>query len=201
MLTMPETMSLERRGAAARVRRQARAHARRAKGMHGAIAKAERDRARRCPNAVHARSSSRTRRTRRSTARTTAEEIWHDTDGQVDALSRASAPAARSPASRRCIKQRKPSFQAIAVEPDARARCSRAAPPGPHKIQGIGAGFVPEVLDLTLVDQVIRSPTTTPSRWRAGWPQEEGHPLRHLVGRERARRDRVREASRQERRA
>jgi len=86
--------------------------------------------------------------------RTTAEEIWEDTDGQVDALIAGVGTGGTITGVAQLLKERKPSFEAIAVEPDASAVLSGGAPGG-HKIQGIGAGFVPEVLDRELVDGVI----------------------------------------------
>jgi cysteine synthase A len=86
--------------------------------------------------------------------RTTAEEIWRDTDGQVDALVAGVGTGGTLTGVAQVIKQRRPSFRAIAVEPAASPVLSGGVP-GPHKIQGIGAGFVPEVLDRSLVDEVI----------------------------------------------
>jgi cysteine synthase A len=85
---------------------------------------------------------------------TTAEEIWEDTDGKVDALIAGVGTGGTITGVAQALKPRKPSFQAIAVEPTASPLLSGGAP-GPHKIQGIGAGFVPEVLDTKLVDEVI----------------------------------------------
>ncbi len=86
--------------------------------------------------------------------KTTAEEIWRDTDGKVDALISGVGTGGTITGVASVLKARKPSFQAIAVEPEASPVLSGGAP-GPHKIQGIGAGFVPEVLDRSLVDGVI----------------------------------------------
>jgi len=86
--------------------------------------------------------------------RTTAEEIWRDTDGQVDALISGVGTGGTITGVAQTLKAKKPSFQAVAVEPEASPVLSGGAP-GPHKIQGIGAGFVPEVLDRKLVDSVI----------------------------------------------
>jgi cysteine synthase A len=86
---------------------------------------------------------------------TTAEEIWHDTDGQVDMLVSGVGTGGTITGVAGVIKKRKPQFKAIAVEP-ADSPVLSGGKPGPHKIQGIGAGFVPEVLRLDLVDEVIK---------------------------------------------
>ena len=86
--------------------------------------------------------------------KTTAEEIWRDTDGKVDALISGVGTGGTITGVAQVLKAKKPSFQAVAVEPEASPVLSGGAP-GPHKIQGIGAGFVPEVLDRKIVDQVV----------------------------------------------
>ncbi len=87
--------------------------------------------------------------------RTTAEEIWRDTDGRVDILVAGVGTGGTITGVSEVIKARKPSFQAIAVEPDASAVLS-GSPKGPHPIQGIGAGFVPGVLNTNSYDEIIR---------------------------------------------
>jgi cysteine synthase A len=87
--------------------------------------------------------------------KTTAEEIWNDTDGQVDILVAGVGTGGTITGVSEVIKSRKPGFQAVAVEPAASPVLS-GGQPGPHKIQGIGAGFVPEVLRQDLVDEVIQ---------------------------------------------
>jgi cysteine synthase A len=87
--------------------------------------------------------------------KTTAEEIWADTDGQVDALVAGVGTGGTITGVTQVVKARRPSFQAIAVEPTDSPVLSGGAP-GRHKIQGIGAGFKPDVLDMKLVDQVIQ---------------------------------------------
>ena len=86
---------------------------------------------------------------------TTAEEIWRDTDGQVDFLVSGIGTGGTITGVGEVIKARKPSFKAIAVEPDASAVLS-GGPKGPHPIQGIGAGFVPDVLNTQIYDEIIR---------------------------------------------
>jgi cysteine synthase A len=87
--------------------------------------------------------------------RTTAEEIWRDTDGNVDVLVAAVGTGGTLTGVAEIIKTRRPSFKAIAVEPDGSPVLS-GGKPGPHKIQGTGAGFVPRVLNTAAYDEVIR---------------------------------------------
>ena len=87
--------------------------------------------------------------------KTTAEEIWRDTDGKVDILVAGVGTGGTITGIADVIKKKKPSFRAIAVEPDASPVLSGGFP-GPHRIQGIGAGFVPAVLKRELVDEIIR---------------------------------------------
>ena len=85
---------------------------------------------------------------------TTAEEIWEDTEGQVDILVAGVGTGGTITGVAEAIKQRKPSFRVVAVEPTSSPVLSGGRP-GPHKIQGIGAGFIPEVLKVELIDEVI----------------------------------------------
>ena len=93
--------------------------------------------------------------------RTTAEEIWNDTDGQVDILVCGVGTGGTITGVARALKARKPSVRAVAVEPLqspvlSQSRAGEELVPGPHKIQGIGAGFLPAVLDVDIIDEVIR---------------------------------------------
>jgi cysteine synthase len=87
--------------------------------------------------------------------RTTAEEIWRDTDGQVDILVAGIGTGGTITGVGEVIKARKPAFRCVAVEPDASAVLSGGAK-GPHPIQGIGAGFVPAILNTKIYDEIIR---------------------------------------------
>ncbi len=153
ILTMPETMSVERR-ALLRGLGAELVLTPGPLGMKGAIARAEEiiaaDPARHVmPQQFENPANPEVHR------RTTAEEIWRDTDGQVDALVAGVGTGGTITGVARAIKPRRPGFRAIAVEPEASPVLS-GGPPGPHKIQGLGAGFVPGVTDVTLLDEVIR---------------------------------------------
>ncbi|HEX3456506.1 MAG TPA: cysteine synthase A [Candidatus Baltobacteraceae bacterium] len=87
--------------------------------------------------------------------RTTAEEIWRDTDGTVDVVVSAIGTGGTITGVGEMLKERKPGFAAVAVEPDASPVLS-GGKPGPHKIQGTGAGFIPKVLNTAVYDQVMR---------------------------------------------
>jgi cysteine synthase len=87
--------------------------------------------------------------------RTTAEEIWRDTDGQVDILVAGIGTGGTITGVGEVIKARKPEFRCVAVEPDASAVLSGGAK-GPHPIQGIGAGFIPDILNTKIYDEIIR---------------------------------------------
>ena len=152
VLTMPETMSLERRKLlkilGARV-----VLTEGPKGMKGAIAKAE-ELQTKIPNSVILQqftNPSNPAVHRRSTA----EEIWRDTDGKVDIVVSGIGTGGTITGVGEVLKAKKPGVRIVAVEPDASPVLSGGSP-GPHKLQGIGAGFVPGVLNTKVYDEVIR---------------------------------------------
>jgi cysteine synthase A len=152
ILTMPETMSLERRamlkayGAELELTPGTQ-------GMKGAIARAQ-EIVTSTPNAFMPQQFQNPANPKIH-RETTAQEIWEDTDGEVDILISGVGTGGTITGIAEVIKQRKPSFQAIAVEPTTSSVLS-GGQAGPHKIQGIGAGFVPQVLRVELIDEVIQ---------------------------------------------
>ncbi len=105
--------------------------------------------------------------------RTTAEEIWKDTDGGVDILIAGIGTGGTITGVGQVLKQRKPSVQVIAVEP-AESPILNGGQPGPHKIQGIGANFVPEILDTTVYDEVLDIDIDASVEWARRAAREEG---------------------------
>jgi cysteine synthase A len=170
ILTMPDTMSQERRvmlrayGASLELTPGV-------KGMRGAIARAE-EIVEEIPHAFmlqqfYNKANPKIHR------ETTAEEIWEDTDGQVDILIAGVGTGGTITGIAEALKPRKPSFQAIAVEPSSSPVLSGGVP-GSHKIQGIGAGFIPPVLQLDLVDEIIQVSDEDSMRYGRRLAREEG---------------------------
>jgi cysteine synthase A len=124
-----------------------------AKGMKGAIAKAEELHAR-IPGSIILQQFSNLANPEIH-RKTTAEEIWRDTDGRADFIVAGVGTGGTITGISEIIKSRKPSFKAVAVEP-ASSPVLSAGKPGPHKIQGIGAGFVPDVLNTSVLDEIIQ---------------------------------------------
>ncbi|MGQ9486815.1 MAG: cysteine synthase A [Armatimonadota bacterium] len=152
MLVMPETMSMERRSLL-RALGAKLVLTPGSEGMPGAIRKAEEIIAT-DPERYFMPQQFKNPANPEIHRRTTAEEIWRDTDGQVDILVAGVGTGGTITGVAQVIKPRKPSFKAIAVEPAASAVLS-GKPRGPHPIQGIGAGFIPDVLCVDLIDEII----------------------------------------------
>ncbi|MCC2315280.1 cysteine synthase A [Cellulomonas xiejunii] len=151
VLTMPETMSKERR-ALLRAFGAELILTPGSEGMKGAVNRANEIVAER-PGAVLARQFA-NEANPEIHRRTTAEEIWADTDGEIDILVAGIGTGGTITGVGQVLKERKPGVQIVAVEP-AESPILNGGTPGPHKIQGIGANFVPEILDTTVYDEVI----------------------------------------------
>jgi cysteine synthase len=151
ILTMPDTMSLERRKLLKHLGAEVILTPG-SQGMTGAIHRAKEIAAE--PPGAYMPDQFSNPANPEIHRRTTAEEIWRDTDGQVDILVAGVGTGGTITGVAEVIKARKPSFQAMAVEPAASPVLS-GGPPGPHLIQGIGAGFIPLVLNREIIDAVI----------------------------------------------
>jgi cysteine synthase A len=170
ILTMPETMTIERRKLLIRLGSEL-VLTPGSEGMKGAIKKAEELVASTpggyLPDQFGNPANPQIHR------ETTALEIWNDTDGKVDILVSGVGTGGTITGVAEVIKPKKPSFQAIAVEP-ADSPVLSGGQPGPHKIQGIGAGFVPAVLRMELVDEVIQVQTSDAAQATAHLAEKEG---------------------------
>ena len=171
VLTMPDTMSLERR-------RMLQAFGAElvltdgAKGMKGAVAKAQ-EIVDSDPGRFVLVGQFSNPANPDIHRRTTAEEIWKDTDGGIDILVSGVGTGGTITGVSEVIKSRKPSFRAVAVEPAASPVLS-GGEPGPHKIAGIGAGFVPEVLNREIIDEVIQVTNEQAGEYARRLGREEG---------------------------
>ncbi len=170
VLTMPETMSKERR-ALLRAFGAELILTPGSEGMKGAVTRAEQITAER-PGAVLARQFANEANPAIHRA-TTAEEIWADTDGAVDIVVAGIGTGGTITGVGQVLKERKPGVQIIAVEP-AESPILNGGAPGPHKIQGIGANFVPEILDTTIYDEVIDVDAETAVRVARDTAKREG---------------------------
>ena len=170
VLAMPETMSKERR-ALLRAYGAELVLTPGSEGMKGAVTRSEQIVAER-ENAVLARQFA-NEANPEVHRRTTAEEIWKDTDGAVDIVVAGIGTGGTITGVGQVLKARKPGLQMIAVEP-AESPILNGGPAGPHKIQGLGANFVPEILDTEIYDEVIDIDAATSVAWARRAATEEG---------------------------
>ena len=173
ILTMPESMSMERRKMLylldARIELTPAG-----KGMPGAISKAE-EIIQTQPDAVMLQQFSNPANPEIH-RHTTAEEIWRDTNGQVDVLIAGVGTGGTMTGVAEALKSRKPDVRTIAIEPEDSPVISGGVP-GPHKIQGIGAGFIPQNLDTSLIDEVIQIANETAFTTARRAAAQEGLPV------------------------
>lgn len=170
ILTMPETMSVERRSLL-KILGAELVLTPGAEGMKGAIAKAQ-EMVDADPNAIMPQQFENPANPEIH-RKTTAEEIWEDTDGQVDILVAGVGTGGTITGVAEVLKKRKPDFKAIAVEP-ADSPVLSGGPPGPHKIQGIGAGFVPNVLNTEIIDEIVQVSSDDAFEFTRRLAREEG---------------------------
>ncbi|MBP6865235.1 MAG: cysteine synthase A [Candidatus Didemnitutus sp.] len=173
ILTMPETMSLERRKLL-KILGARLVLTEGAKGMKGAIAKAE-ELQKQIPNSVILQQFANPSNPAIHRA-TTAEEIWRDTDGKVDIVVSGIGTGGTITGVGEVLKAKNPAVKIVAVEPDASPVLS-GGQPGPHKLQGIGAGFVPAVLNTKVYDEVIRVKETDSGPISKQVNQQDGIPI------------------------
>ncbi|MGW6131298.1 cysteine synthase A [Cellulomonas sp. NPDC055163] len=170
VLTMPETMSKERR-ALLRAYGAELILTPGSEGMKGAVNRANEIAAER-PGAVLARQFANAANPAIHRA-TTAEEIWADTDGKIDIFVAGIGTGGTITGVGQVLKERNPDIQVIAVEP-AESPILNGGQPGPHKIQGLGANFVPEILDTSVYDEVFDVNAETAVEWARRAAKEEG---------------------------
>ncbi len=178
ILTMPETMSIERRKLLALLGAEL-VLTPGPLGMKGAVAKAQ-DLLADYPNAIIPQQFENPANPEIH-RRTTAEEIWNDTAHTVDIVISGIGTGGTITGIGQVLKPRKPSLKIIAVEPEESPVLSGGAP-GPHKIQGIGAGFVPGVLDRSVIDEVVKVNSATALETARHLARARGHSGRHLFG-------------------
>ena len=170
ILAMPETMSKERR-ALLRAFGAELVLTPGPEGMKGAVAKAE-EIAASTEGAVLARQFANPANVAVH-KETTAEEIWADTDGEIDIVVAGVGTGGTITGVGQVLKERKPAVRIVAVEPKESPLLSGGAP-GPHKIQGIGANFIPEILDRSVIDEVLPQDSETAVEWARRAAREEG---------------------------
>ena len=173
ILTMPETMSMERRKLL-KILGARLVLTEGPKGMKGAIAKAE-ELQKQIPNSVILQQFANPSNPEIH-RKTTAEEIWRDTDGKVDIVVAGIGTGGTITGVGEVLKARKASLKIVAVEPDASPVLS-GGQPGPHKLQGIGAGFVPQVLNTKIYDEIIRVKEVDSAPISKQVNQQEGIPI------------------------
>jgi cysteine synthase A len=172
ILVMPDSMSIERRKMLALLGAEL-VLTPAAQGMSGAIAKAD-EIAGEMPNSVIPQQFKNPANPEIH-RRTTAEEIWNDTHGAIDAFVSGVGTGGTITGVGQVLKPRKPSLRIIAVEPEDSPVLS-GGKPGPHKIQGIGAGFVPDVLDRSVIDEVVTVSNQTAFETARALARYEGIP-------------------------